>query len=292
LHKTGPDNKPPSDSWAEVDELSVRYLDWGGNGPPVLALHGLASSAHWYDLVAPRLRDRYRIIAPDQRGHGKTTQAEGGYDWPTLASDAVGLMGRLDPGGFAVLGHSWGGNVAINVAALHPDRVSALVLIEGGIVAGPSRFAPTWEDFSRRLSPRNVSGTRRDFLERIESQLEMCWDDDVERIVQTMVWEDGQGQIQDILRPENQAQVIWQMWHRPASETWPLISCPTLMVVAGPRPDRVGSEFARVKQAGVKAASRAIKGSRVHWVPESIHDIGYHKPQELAEVIDGFLSGL
>ena len=153
----------------------MRYLDWGGDGPPVLALHGLASSAHWYDLVAPTLRENYRIVAPDQRGHGKTTQAERGYDWPTLASDAVGLMDRVAPGGFVVLGHSWGGNVAINLAALHPDRVSALVLIEGGIVAGPSRSAPTWEGFIKRLAPRNVTGTRRDFLDRIGSQLNMCW---------------------------------------------------------------------------------------------------------------------
>ena len=58
----------------------MRYLDWSGDGPPVLALHGLASSAHWYDLVAPRLREKCRIVAPDQRGHGKTTQTEGGYD--------------------------------------------------------------------------------------------------------------------------------------------------------------------------------------------------------------------
>ena len=74
-------NGPPVEGWAEVRDLRVRYLDWGGDGPPVLALHGLASSAHWFDLVAPLLRDRYRIIAPDQRGHGQTTQAPSGYDW-------------------------------------------------------------------------------------------------------------------------------------------------------------------------------------------------------------------
>ena len=266
----------------------MRFLDWGGDGPPVLALHGLASSAHWYDLTAPWLREKYRIKAPDQRGHGETTQAEDGYDWPTLAGDAVSFMDRMGHGRFAALGHSWGGNVAINVAALHPDRVSALVLIEGGTLSPPTRFA----EFKRRLASRNVSGTRQDFLERIGSQLAICWNEDVARIVQTMVWEDDHGQIYDFLRPENHAQVIWQMWHRPASDTWPLITCPTLLVAAGPTPDRAGSEFSRVKQSGVEAATRAIKGSRVHWVPETIHDIGYHKPKQLAEVIDGFLSGL
>ena len=97
---------PPVERWADVRDLRVRYLDWGGDGPPVLALHGLASSAHWYDLVAPLLRDRYRIVAPDQRGHGQTTQAPGGYDWRSLSSDAVGLMDRLGTSRAVVMGHS------------------------------------------------------------------------------------------------------------------------------------------------------------------------------------------
>ena len=123
---------PPVEAWADVGGLRMRYLDWGGDGPPVLALHGLASSAHWYDIVAPLLRDRYRIICPDQRGHGQTTQAREGYDWQSVASDAVGLMDHLGVSEAAILGHSWGGNVAINVASRFPERVRALCLIEGG----------------------------------------------------------------------------------------------------------------------------------------------------------------
>ena len=85
----------PQDSWAEVGDLTMRYMDWGGDGPPVMALHGLASSGHWYDLVAPNLRERFRIISPDQRGHGRTTQANTGYDWETLAGDVARLMDHL-----------------------------------------------------------------------------------------------------------------------------------------------------------------------------------------------------
>ena len=85
----------PDEHWADIGDLKVRYLDWGGEGPPLLALHGLASSAHWYDIVAPMLRDRYRLIAPDQRGHGQTTNAPGGYDWQTLSDDLAGLIYRI-----------------------------------------------------------------------------------------------------------------------------------------------------------------------------------------------------
>ena len=136
---------PPPEKWANIGDLRVRYLDWGGHGVPVILLHGLASSAHWYDLVAPLLRDQCRIIAPDQRGHGQTSQAPGGYDWGTLAKDVVGLMDHLDVSEAAVFGHSWGANVALNVAARFPDRVSALGLIDGGFSRG-SGTRGTWEE--------------------------------------------------------------------------------------------------------------------------------------------------
>ena len=281
-------NTKPIEGWASVRDLRMRYLDWGGDGAPVLALHGLASSAHWYDIVAPLLRDRFRIIAPDQRGHGQTTQASDGYDWRSVASDAVGLLDALGIERAIVFGHSWGGNVAVSTAAHFPERVSALVMIDGGFFSPQMMPGATWEAFSQRLAPRDVSGARAEFLARIGAQLAMCWNDDVERIVQTMVYE-RDGQIYDILRPENQAQVIRAMWDDPASDAWPRIECPALIVPAGPSPERASADFALTRKRMVEMAAAGIPNSHVHWIPNTIHDIGYHKPKELAAVIGAFL---
>ena len=276
--------------WADIGELKVRYLDWGGEGEPLLALHGLASSAHWYDIVAPLLRDRYHIYAPDQRGHGQTTAAPSGYDWQTLSDDLVGLLDHIGLDRVSVMGHSWGGNVATNFAANCPDRVERLVMIDGGFLDGRLFPGATWEAFSQRVRPRDVTGNRDEFLERLRNQLGAIWSGEIERIVQTMVYEDEDGQIQDILRPENHAQTIRAMWDEPASVTMPRIECPTLIVPAGPTPERAGTEFAEVRRNMVEAAEKGLKNGRVHWIPETIHDIGYHKPQELARVIGDFLS--
>jgi len=280
----------PSEHWAEIGDLKVRYLDWGGDGAPLLALHGLASSAHWYDIVAPLLRDRHRLIAPDQRGHGRTTNAPSGYDWKTLSDDLAGLLDHIGLDTVAVMGHSWGGNVATNFAANYPGRVTRLIMIDGGFFDGRVTPGATWESFSNRLRPRDVTGDRHEFLERLRSQMGAIWNDELERIVQTMVYEDENGQIQDILRPENQAQVIRAMWDDPASATLPKIECPTLMVPAGPAPERADSEFAEARRRMVDAAEAHLKNVRVHWIPETIHDIGYHKPEELAQVIGDFLA--
>ncbi len=278
----------PIEGWASVRDLRMRYLDWGGDGVPALALHGLASSAHWYDIVAPLLCDRFRIIAPDQRGHGQTTQASDGYDWRSVASDAVGLLDVLGIEQAIVFGHSWGGNVAVSVAAHFPERVVALIMIDGGFFGPQLLPGATWEAFSQRLAPRDVSGTRAEFLARISAQLSMCWNDEVERIVQTMIYE-RDGQIHDILRPENQAQVIRAMWDDPASDAWRRIKCPALIVPAGPPPERANTEFALNRKRMVELAADGIPNSRVHWIPNTIHDIGYHKPKELAGVITDFL---
>ena len=289
-----PDSSPavkgPAESWADIGELHVRYLDWGGDGPPIMALHGLASSAHWYDIVAPMLQGQGRIIAPDQRGHGQTTQATSGYDWQTVSADIVGLMDHLEIDKATVLGHSWGGNVAGNLAARFPDRVEKLVLIDGGFVGRRQQPGVTWESFSERVRPRDVSGTREDFLDRLRVQLAECWSDDLERIVQTMVYEDENGQIQDILQPSNHLQVIRAMWDEPPPTTLPLVKCPVLLVPAGPRPERAGSEFALMREEMVEMASKAISDCRVYWIPNTMHDIGYHKPRELADVIKDFLN--
>ena len=284
----------PTEHWAQIGTLDVRYLDWGGEGPPLLALHGLASSAHWYDLVAPYLQSKHRVIAPDQRGHGQTSQANKGYDWQSLASDAVGLLDHLGISRASVFGHSWGATVALNLAARFPDRASALGLIDGGVSRSrtPSdAAAQTWDQVKARVRPRDVSGTRLEFLDRLQTQLSFCWDDRIERIVQTMVYEDQDGQIQDILRPENHLQVMQAMWEEPASAMYEKVACPTIIIPAGPTPERATTERAMAKRAGVDAASLSIRQCQLRWIPETVHDIGYHKPRELAEVMLEFLSG-
>lgn len=275
---------------AEVGDLSVHYLDWGGAGEPLLALHGLASSGHWYRRVAPYLSDRYRVIAPDQRGHGATTQASSGYDWQTLAEDAVRLLDHFGISRAPVLGHSWGGHVASNLAMRFPDRVTRVVMIDGGFQDGGLLPNPTWEAFRQRLAPRLVVGTREEYLARLSDNLSFCWGDDLAAIALTMVHEGNDGQMYDNLRPDNHAQVLETMWGEPPSVVLPRITIPALVVAAGPRADRANSQFSRQREVMVAAAETALPNGRVHWIPDTIHDIGYHKPQELASVIREFLA--
>ena len=285
-----PGDRQPAANTIALGELDVHCLDWGGDGAPMLALHGLASSGHWYRRLAPYLYADYRIIAPDQRGHGATTQAPSGYDWQTLSEDAVRLMDHFGIERAVVLGHSWGGHVSSNLAMRFPDRVSRLVMIDGGFQDGTLLPEPTWEAFKQRLAPRLVAGTRAEYLAQLRANLSFCWGDDLAEIALTMVYEGADGQMRDILRPENHAQVLETMWGEPPSAVLPRVSVPALVVAAGPRPERAASSFSRQREIAVAAAERALPNGRIHWIPETIHDIGYDKPGELASVIRGFLA--
>ena len=78
----------------DVGTLQMSVRDHPGGSPPVLALHGLASNARWWDLVAARLSPRWRVLAPDLRGHGRSDRPEAGYSFAEVVEDLRGLSMR------------------------------------------------------------------------------------------------------------------------------------------------------------------------------------------------------
>ena len=109
-----------------------------GAGPPVVMIHGLliGSLASWYFTAAPTLARRHRVRLYDLRGHGRSAHASTGYDVATLAADLVAITADLD-GPIDVVGHSWGGLIALRFAIDHPARVRRLAIVEAPLP--PSR---------------------------------------------------------------------------------------------------------------------------------------------------------
>jgi pimeloyl-ACP methyl ester carboxylesterase len=104
-----------------------------GEGPPVVLIHGLllGSLAQWYFTLAPALAIDHRVVLYDLRGHGRSPFAATGFDLATLARDldeVLALQGVRGP--VDVVGHSYGGLVALASALSRPDRVRRLVLVD------------------------------------------------------------------------------------------------------------------------------------------------------------------
>lgn len=96
---------------------------------PVILLHGFPELAlSWRDVMRGLAQAGFRALAPDLRGYGATEKPATGYDIATLADDVVALIDHV--GGLAhVVGHDWGGAIAFEVAARHPDRLMSLTAI-------------------------------------------------------------------------------------------------------------------------------------------------------------------
>ena len=112
-----------------MNGVDVAYDD-SGEGPPLLLLHaGIADRTMWDD-VTPMLAERFRVIAPDLRGYGKTPLPDGPF---VYAADVAALLEGLGIERAHVVGVSLGGHVALDLALAHPGLVDRLVLVGAGI---------------------------------------------------------------------------------------------------------------------------------------------------------------
>ena len=107
----------------------------GGDGPPVLLLHGYPQTRAMWHTVAPRLAERYRVVVPDLRGYGDSAKPPGGLDHAgyskrAMAADQVAVMTALGADRFAVLGHDRGARVGHRMALDHRDRVERLAVLD------------------------------------------------------------------------------------------------------------------------------------------------------------------
>jgi pimeloyl-ACP methyl ester carboxylesterase len=117
--------------------LKLHYLDWGNEGAPLLVLiHGTRDHARSWDWTARALRDDWHVIAPDLRGHGDSQWSpDGAYLAAYQVLDIADLLDTLEHAQVTIVGHSFGGNISARYAAIFPQRMRKLVLVDG---LGPS----------------------------------------------------------------------------------------------------------------------------------------------------------
>jgi len=136
---------------AELYVNGVRlYYEEHGQGPPILCVHGMAGSAIMWAAAVPELARLGRVLVYDRRGH--RSQRPDPYDKTTVAEhadDAAALLDALGATPAAVIGRSYGGEIAIDLALRYPQRVRALVLLEAAIFS-LSAEAIAWEESLRQ----------------------------------------------------------------------------------------------------------------------------------------------
>ena len=125
-------------SVAQIGDLEMFYLDAPGGPRSMVLLHGLSSNANAFTgVIAAGLSPAFRVIAPDMRGRARSGKPASGYSISDHARDIIGLMDKLELEQVVLGGHSFGGYLAIYIAAHHPERVEKLVVIDSVLNSTP-----------------------------------------------------------------------------------------------------------------------------------------------------------
>lgn len=270
---------PGRAEWVTVAPgVDLHLLRWdGGDGVPFVLVHGLASNAHLWDGVAAELAAAgHPVLAVDQRGHGRSSKPDGGYDMASVTDD---LRVVVDASGFdrpVLVGQSWGGNVVIEFAARFPDLARAIGCIDGGAIELAEEF-PDWERCAEILCPPSLIGTP---AAEIEAGLRHAHPDWPESgIAGTMACFEvrDDATIAPWLTMDRHLLVLRGLWEHRPSERFALVAEPVLFVVAHPPGDRS-------RPRRIKDATTALDDVRVQALV-GVHDLHAQHPVRVAALL-------
>lgn len=294
-----PEDSLPHTGTIPARGVALSYRDWGApegmaKSVPLVLLHGLASSAWIWDLVAPLLARDRRVVALDQRGHGRSDKPDDGYDFATIIADDLAAIEQLGiTGPFAVAGHSWGANVALELGAAYPDRIAALIMVDGGFGMLRQRPGATWEEISRDLAPPEFAGTpRTTFLGWIHQAIPDARPE-IDAIELNIVELRPDDTVGPRLSRAHHMQILRSLWDEDPDTLYPAIQAPALFVLAQPPgATEANDAFLSMKRRGMEMVRERLTHApraEVTWLPDTVHDIPLQRPEDLATLIATFL---
>ncbi|MGW1661744.1 alpha/beta fold hydrolase [Streptomyces microflavus] len=259
----------------ERDDPPVRLFctDCGGDGPPLLLLHGLAGHCGEWDALAARFTATHRVVAFDARGSGASTRRPGDVSRAAHVRDVLAVVDRfgLDAGQLTLVGQSMGGVTALLTAAAHPELVRALVLIEAG-PDGPSPSLPgtigAWLDSWPVPFPDAVAATA--FFGG--GAAGRAW---AAGLVP------GPGGLHPRVDRDVMVATVQENAHRDYWDAWDEVRCPVLVV-------RAGKGMLKQPEADRMAGRHGV--TRIAVIPDAGHDVHLDDPAAVYGEMAAFLA--
>ena len=282
------------DGYFATNGISLHYRDWGGVGRPIVLLHGLASSCHIWDLVAPDLAEDFSVIAVDQRGHGLSDKPESGYDFATVGQDLLGIIKARNLERPIIVGHSWGADVALEFAVACPNISAGICFVDGGMIEPSARPGMTLEKAREDMAPPRFAGmTSQALRERFRDRVRpFPLPPEFDQVLMSNFEMLEDGTVRTRLSRENHLRIIDALWEHHPSQLYPQVSCPVLMMPARMANDDSVAERTFRREESVGRAQQLLPSVKVVWLEDSIHDVPVQRPELVAATIrDQILSG-
>jgi pimeloyl-ACP methyl ester carboxylesterase len=119
-------------SYVQLGEVRTWYEE-DGDGPPLVLLHPGGADSRAFEVILPGLAERFRVLRPDRRGHGRTPDVDGPLTYELMARDTIAFLEQVVGGPAGLVGHSDGAPVGLLVALARPDLVRRLVFASRGL---------------------------------------------------------------------------------------------------------------------------------------------------------------
>jgi len=265
--------------------VRLRATRWPGSGPPVLLLHGLASSRRFWDLVVPGLAGM-PVLALDQRGHGDSERPTGPYDGPTVVADVVTALDAVGLSRVVVVGHSWGATTALRLAATAPERVLAAVAVDGGFrslrAAGQTR-----EQARERLTPPRTALPPAQLRELLRTgPLAPWWSPAVEAALLPLFGLGADGLARARLPFEAHMAIVDDLLDdHDASARLSAVRCPAWLVACEPAATVASGEATAARAADLDAAGARLAQPRLLRWTGALHDVPLQWPALVAGLV-------
>jgi esterase len=255
----------------EVEVNGVRlFYEERGDGAPIGCIHGAGSSALVWDDAVGKLERLGRVIAWDRRGCARSERPDP-YERTSVrehADDAAALLEAVGAGPAVLIGRSYGGTVATDVAIRHPERVRALVLLESD---APRELAPATAEWIDGLANRLQDVAKRDGVDAVGEAL-------ITAVAGQAAWDSWPGELQRVLTgngPAILAEVSGEWWVDADADALGSIEAPVLIVAAEDSPPELSQP--------AEALTKAIPTARITHVAGG-HLIDPASPDVLAFV--------
>jgi pimeloyl-ACP methyl ester carboxylesterase len=268
---------PTDEGYVSRQGVRLHWLEWAPSGTPerpaILLLHGLSSNARYWERVARRMTNR-RLVALDQRSHGLSDAPPTGYGLDLLAADAGSIISELELDRPVVVGHSWGGTVALEVGARMSDLVSGVALMDGPITSISESIS--WEDASRMMQPTLPRYLSLEAAYQATRQvLGSAWDDDLQPFVKAGLGRDGNAWVLRLTAPVR-LQILEQLYQFRPEVAAAAIAAPILVGLAA----NDGPLMAR-REEGARRMQEIRPEAVIRWY-DSGHDIPLIRADDVA----------
>jgi pimeloyl-ACP methyl ester carboxylesterase len=271
-------------------DLRLAVRRWAGDLAPTFVLvHGLASNARLWDGVAMDLQAAgHRVLAVDQRGHGRSDRPEDGYDFATVTDDLRRLLSAEGLRRPVLVGQSWGGNVVLEAATRWGDNLAGIAGVDGGTIELRRRF-PEWEQCAEELAPPAMDGVTLAQVQRWIRREHPDWPEQGVAGTLANLEETDHGTVRARLPRDRHMKILRAMWEQRPPQLYPRVTTPVLLI---PADSGGGSSFTGEKHEHVEAAVAALPRARAHWLAGD-HDLHAQQPAAVARILldavaDGF----